>query len=269
MKDRILSILSDIKALESKNPAEHKLPENVYYLNESDILCYPRAYGESRYPYEMDGLNLWIHSTGMIDACESNFVIFRQAAQQEEATVDFWGGVENGDEWIPVSITGISKPLYEPTPVSRYMVYGKRAAYFIADTEKCIFAVRAHITSKKQINFTLSAINKTDAPVKTYLTSFINPMLRFTNNEDGWLLWNRHGFLGKNGSFKLYRNPNPENTDIVDLRNFAVINKAIVADSYDVESTVSIADFLGQWGHTLFNATSLRSGHFAKQSKAV
>ncbi len=269
MKEKILSLLSDIKALEGKNLAEHKLPENAYYLNDTDILCYPRTAGDTRYPYEMDGLNLWVHANGCIDVLESNFVLFRPDAQQEEAHVEFWGGVKEGDEWIPVSITGATKPLYEEIEVSRYMVYGKRAAYFIAEIDTCIFALRVNVTTKKQVNFLATVINKTDSPVETYITSLLNPLLRFQNNEDGWGLWNRFGSVDKNGSFKLYRLPNPEGTDNVDLTNYAIINKAIEAKDYTVETTVAMADFLGEQGRTAFNATTLRTGHYVKETDFV
>ncbi len=266
MKERILRLLSDIESLKNKNPKEYSLPENVAYLGDNGILCGPRKYGDSRYAYEMDGLNLWVHANGYIDACESNFVIFRQMWQQEEAPVDFWGGIKNGDEWIPVSITGVTKPLYETVNVKRYMVYTRRAAFFIAETDEVIFSLRVSVTSRKQINFTASAINKTDKNIETYITSFINPMLRFEDHEVGWGYWHRYGQTGPGGSFMLYRTPNPEGQDVVDLPNYAIINKVISASDYNVQSTCSMSDFLGEDGRTAFNATSLRTGKFDLQA---
>ncbi len=48
MKDKISCLLDDIKNLKSKNPEEYTLPDNVYYLNDTDILCLERHSGESR-----------------------------------------------------------------------------------------------------------------------------------------------------------------------------------------------------------------------------
>ena len=55
MKEKILQLISDIKSLGNKHIEDYRLPENVYYLNDNDILCLERSSGESRYPYEMDG----------------------------------------------------------------------------------------------------------------------------------------------------------------------------------------------------------------------
>lgn len=269
MKEKIFSLLGDIQSLSKKNPEDYTLPNNVYYLNDSDILCLERKSGESRYPFEMDGLNLWAHSTGHINANESNFVIFRTASQQEEPAVEFWGGVKKDGEWIPVSITGATKQLYESIKIDRYLVYTKRAAYYIAETDECVFSLRVNITSEKKINFLLSAINKTDKPLDVYLTSYIDPLVRYSNNEDSWCFWNRHGFVEKNGSFKIMRIPSPEGTDNTSFTNCAAINKAICTNNFTVQSTASKADFFGETGHCLFNSLCLRSGKFDNVSDHV
>lgn len=269
MKEKIYSLLEDIKALSTKNPEEYTLPDNVFYLNDTDILCLERHGGESRYPYEMDGLNLWVHSTGHVCANESNFVIFRTASQQEEPSVEFWGGIKKDGEWVPVSITGATKQLYEPIKIERYLIYTKRCAYYIAETDECIFSVRVNITSEKKINFIVSAINKTDKDIEVKLTSYIDPLVRYSNNEDSWCFWNRHGFIKENGSFKIVRIPSPEGTDVTLQTNCAVVNKVILASDYSVQSTASKADFFGASGHCLFNSLCLRSGEFEKVSESV
>ncbi|MBQ7399456.1 MAG: hypothetical protein IJW06_03210 [Clostridia bacterium] len=269
MKEKIYSLLNDIKDLKNKNPKDYTLTDNVYYLNETDILCLERFGGESRYPYEMDGLNLWVHSTGYINANESNFVIFRTASQQEEPSVEFWGSIKKDGQWIPISITGATKQLFEPVKVERYLVYTKRAAYYIAETDECIFSLRVNITSEKKINFLLSAIGKTLNDIEVKFTSYIDPLVRYANNEDSWCFWNRHGFCEENGSFKIVRIPSPENTDTTLLTNCAVINKSIIAKDYSLQSTVSKADFFGGSGRCLFNSRCLASGKFENVSKAV
>lgn len=217
----------------------------------------------------MDGLNLWVHSTGHICANESNFVIFRTASRQEEPSVEFRGGIKKDGEWVSVSITGATKQLYEPVKIDRYLVYTKRCAYYIAETEECIFSVRVNITSEKKINFLVSAISKTDKDIEVKLTSYIDPLVRYSNNEDSWCFRNRHGFVKENGSFKIVRIPSPENTDVTLQTNCAVVNKVIVAKDYSVQSTASKADFFGASGHCLFNSLRLRSGKFDHVSDAV
>ena len=89
MKEKIEKILSDIKKLKESKAENCRLPGNIFYLNDSDILCMDSSEGEARYLYEMDGLNLWAYSNGYINACEGNLTIFRTAAIQEETSVDF------------------------------------------------------------------------------------------------------------------------------------------------------------------------------------
>ncbi len=267
MKEKILSLLCDIENLKNKNIEDVKLPENVYYLNDFDILCCDRYIGESRYPYYMDGLTLWAHSTGQIASNESNFVIFRTAALGEGANVDFWGGIKNGEEWIPVSITGVTKPLYDPVEVSRYTVYSPRCAYYIADTEKVVFALRVCVTTTKKLSFTATAINKTDEVVDTYIASYFNPILRYTNNDTPWGPIGRRAKLCDNNVAKIIRYSDPEDKDPV---NIAVVTKTVISDTpVSVDATVSSTNFLGAVGRTPANALSLRLGKFPIVKKAA
>ncbi len=270
MKKKIKEILSDIKKLQEDNIENCKLPENTFYLNDSDILCLERSNGESRYPYEMDGLNLWACASGYISACESNLSVFRPASVPEESSVEFWGGLKERDRFIPISITGATKQMFEPEMTERYTVYSKRAAYYIVKTNACIFALRANVTSEKRICFTLSAINCTEHDLDVSISSYIDPMLRFSNNEDGWALLKRYGWYNGKDSFKITRYPNPENQDIQNITNIAVINRAVKCQNpYEIESTVSKSIFFGEKGRCLFNASALKNGYFSKKVHAI
>ncbi len=267
MKEKILSLLQDIENLKTKKLEDIKLPENVYYLNDTDVVCLERFVGESRYPYYMDGLTLWAHSTGQIAVNESNFVIFRTAALGEGANLDFWGGIKNGEEWIPVSITGVTKPLYDHVETRRYTVYTPRAAYYIADTEKIVFALRANVTSDKKLSFTTIAINKTDESIGTYIASYFNPILRYTNNDTPWGPIGRRAKLYDNNVSKIIRYSDPEDSDPV---NIAVVTKKVISDTHvRVDATVSSTNFLGAVGRTAANALSLRLGAFPTVKKAA
>ncbi len=267
MKEKILSLLQDIERLKTQKLDDVKLPENVYYLNDTDVVCMDRFIGESRYPYYMDGLTLWAHSAGQIAANESNFVIFRTAALCEGANVDFWGGIKNGEEWIPVSITGSTKPLYDPVSVKRYTVYSPRAAWYIAECEKIVFAVRASVTSDKKLAFTAVAVNKTSEDTETYIASYFNPILRYTNNDTPWGPIGRRAKLYDNNASKIIRYSDPEDSDPV---NIAVITKKVVSKApVEVQATVSSTNFLGAVGRTASNALSLRLGAFPIVKKAA
>jgi len=267
MKEKILSILKDIEKLKNKPSEECALPENVYYLNEHDILCLDREIGESRYPYYMDGLTLWVHSNGHVASNESNFVIFRTAAAGEGATLDFWGGVKSGEEWIPVSITGATKPLDESVPVKRYTVYSPCAAYFIADTDSVIFALRLSVTVNKKISLTSVAINKSEEEKETYIASYFYPILRYSNTDTPWAPMGRKAKLTDDNTAVLIRHSDPEDRDPV---NVAVITKTLVSESpVECDATVAMSNFLGSLGRTAANASSLKAGVFARRLRAT
>ena len=105
MKNKILNLLNEINILRKEKNISKELPVGVYYLNDDDILCTERRHGESRYPYEMDGMTVWAHSTGYIDACESTLTYFRTASLKEETSIDFFGRIKiNESEYYPISI---------------------------------------------------------------------------------------------------------------------------------------------------------------------
>lgn len=256
MKEKIFELLREIENLKWSDMKTCRLPNQVFYLNDNEILCGEREYGEARYPYENDGLTIWAYSNGYINAYEGNLTIFRTASLQEETCIDFWGGIKAEEEqWFPVSITGANRQLFEPLNISRYTVFSQRAAYYIADCEKVIFSLRMHVTSEKQINFTVSAINKTEQSVPVYLVSYMEPMLRFSNTDEFWGLMTRYGKRYENGSYRLHT------TQWVD--NIAVINKNVYADNILNDcATVAKSDFLGVSGRNLTNAESLKKAKF-------
>ena len=268
MKEKVKQLLCDVENLKTKNLEDCALPGNVYYLNDSEILCLERTNGESRYPYEMDGRNLWIHSTGHINSTESNLTIFRNSPRlQDESNLDVWGGIKMEDGWFPISITGISKQLFEPFKVERYLVYTKRAAYFIADTPKVTFALKTGITSGKAFIFNACAINKTDENIDTYIASYFNPLLMCAFNDDVWGGFKRFGKLHENGACTIERKPSPGENDPT---NIAVFRKEIITDGeYTVERTASKAQFMGEPGRCMVNAKSLKDGKFQKYAYSV
>ena len=121
MKEEILRLKEFIKTEKTA------LPENVYYLNNGDILCLERKNGDSRYPYCSDGLNLWCHSSGYINAEDGDLTIFRSAYFQENTCIDFFGGLKVAEnKWFPVSITGATEQIYEAEKFVRYTVFSSR-----------------------------------------------------------------------------------------------------------------------------------------------
>jgi len=260
--EKVLKLLADIKELDKKNQEEVRLPDNVYFLNETDVLCKERDYGESRHPYDVDGLNLWLHSNGHITANESNLIIFRSPYVGDSPSVDFWGGIKENDKWICVSVTGATRPVTEAVKVERYVVYCPREAYFIAETEKYIFAVRAHVASDKKIYFKLSAFNKCDDKSELYLASYISPTLRFQNDDNEWAPYMRVGRINDAADCTITRFSNPEDND---LTNYAVLKTKVITDKcFKLEKTVSKSAFMGS-AQSIFGAKALSEGKYGKE----
>ncbi len=257
MKRKLLSLLEEIEQLKA-NPCEDKtLPENTFYLNDEEILCTGDTYADIRVPYEMDGRNLWVHSTGRITICESRMIYLRKCQFNENSTLDFFGGVKiNDNEWFPISILGVHKHMYEPIKVERYTVYGRRAAYFIADTKDVSFMARLGITTDKQITMSVCAVNKQESEKEIYISTYFQPHFEYSNDIDIGSPMIRYGKLYKNGSYKF--------TSRMDIDYFAVLNKSFDSKNKpEIESTCSKRSFIGNIGNTLTNAKSLQAGHIA------
>ncbi len=259
---QVKDLLSEIKNVVSENSEDNSLPGNVYYLNNENILCCERNSGNSRYPYSIDGMNLWINSNGYIEADDGSVMIFRKYESMEETSVDFWGGIQNGNnEWFPVSITGAAKQLYESKDVKRYTVFLKRCAYYICDTQDIVFWLKAAVTTKKQIILTSGAFNKTKENIPVYLTSFIELMLMEGSYEGIYGKMNKFGKFYSNGTFKIRKDY---------LKNrIAVVNTNVSCKDALKESTVAKSVFLGRSRGSISNALSLKEGRFSKTQHSV
>lgn len=262
MKEKILKLLDEIKTLKNNLTPENTLPGNTYFLNNEEILSCQREIGDARYPYEMDGRMLWAHASGHINSAESVLTILSTSFFNNEPCMDFWGGFKTGnDEWFPISVLGTTKQLFEPFSVERYTVFAPRAAYYITETPDVIFAVRAHITSKKQLNFTYCAINKSDNVKELYLASYMDFRIRHKNHEDYWDHMSRGGKVHENGNYSFYTRQYGGKVNY-----FTVVNRLIESSNTPVvESTASKAVFSGTSSYNISNAESLRKGCFFKK----
>ena len=260
-KNTVLSLLNDIKAAEKAGSG--KLPRNSFYLDYDKVVCCEREVGESRFPYDTDGLVVWLRSTGFIDSLESTFQIFKTANFGEESAVSFFGGIKNGEgDYTPVSITGASKQAIEPG-VNRYIVYSLKHAWCITETCGLVFALRLHVDGAKHIHFTLMGINTTREKKEFYLASFMEAMLRYNEFEKFWDRLTKYGTISDNGTFTL-KSRNNSSTDCL------VINRKVTEGTCTKSSsTAARGDFLGVKGLSVATSRSLRKGFFAKEAKNV
>lgn len=261
-KETLLELLEKIKNVEKSPESADALPRNTFYLDTDKVLCCRRDEGESRFPYDSDGLVVWLRSTGFIDACESTFTIFRTANFGEESPVAFFGGLDCGNgKYTPVSITGAGRQGDE-NGVSRYIVYSLKHAVCIADTEDIVFAVRLHVDTEKHIHFDITAVNKTDEKKSFYLASFMEALLRNAEFEKFWNKMTKFGERLENGSFLLKsQNAKPD---------ILVINRKTVCGTSTAEYyTTARNDFLGSRGLAVANSESLRTGKFKREVSSV
>ena len=255
-------ILELLKEAEDASPRAGELPGGACFIGNDKVLCLDRERGESRYPYSEDGLVLWVRSTGYIDACESVFTIFKTSNFGEGPHVAFFGGLKRDDGYFPVSVTGAARQLFEQG-VKRYIVYTLKCAYCIADTPDVTFALRAAVDKKKHIRFTLSAVNKTDGEKEIYLASFIEAMLRYSENETFWQRMTKYGKRCDGGSFIL-TSKNRETDHLV-------INRALCGDGKLTGGSYTTArnSFLGGSGRSLENSIPLRDGYIKRQADST
>ena len=91
------------KVQETKQTKAYALPSGAWFLNADEIVCVDRPFGDGRYPYAANGLNLWAHSSGNIDVCESTFNWFLETVEGREPYMAFYFGKRMGDKYFPMT----------------------------------------------------------------------------------------------------------------------------------------------------------------------
>ena len=257
MTEKIRELISECEKTVASGDAHARLPQNSWFLSNDRVLCLPRKYGESRYPYDEDGFVVWAYQNGYITAVESIFTVLRSSNYGEEPVVNFFAGVEREDgQFDPISIMGGACSLYEPADLKRYTVFAPRCVYYIADTTDFSFAVRMSVGRDKRINFAVTAENKTDVNKKIYIGTFVEALLRYMESEGFWDRMSKYGALRDDGALLWSRNGK------FDCLSVAVSETKGIPTR--VERTVSRAAFVGVKGHTIANAESLKRGEFDK-----
>ncbi len=79
MIGKIRELLDAIEKTVREDTSSSRLPQNTYFLDDETILALPRQYGESRYPYDVDGYVVWAYQNGFITAVDSIFTVLRSS----------------------------------------------------------------------------------------------------------------------------------------------------------------------------------------------
>ena len=258
-KQEILNLVQSVKNL--KKDKSNALPNNSYFLNFDSVVCFPNSYGDSRYPYDNDGLVLFAHSSGYIDCVEATVNVFRPVyGGLENNSLSLFGGEWNGKDYTPVSITGAEAALSEKI-TERYTVFTPACAYYVTETEKAIFAARVYIDNEKRIRVSLGAVNKAEER-KIYLCAYMEPTLS-DKMFDG-IFWRMPRFaeICDNGSYILSAKHG-------DGKNYMTVNCAQSGKVLKKYSSVAKNSFMGRRGATAHNALSLKTGEFLHEVKRL
>ena len=242
LKHELNILRNRIRNLTSDNQI-HKLPEECFFLNEDDIVCGQREFGDSRYPYSYDGMTLWLYSSGYIFFNESTFQVFPPVYEGRQPYVAFYLGVRKNDgTYFPYSINGVGKFAFEKG-VTRHCVYTPSAGYYLLECEDGLFAaVQACLDKENRVCFSVYVENNGKEERDVYLSAFFNPLLRYADSE---------GFEDK-----WFKSCNVTETGFVfdsslNFGNGIFAHKYLSVDSsyggveYNLEKTTSRADYAG------------------------
>lgn len=248
------------KVHSSKAEKNNVLPGDCCFLNDDEFLCNRRKFGDSRYPYSVDGLTLWAYSSGNVKIEESTFNILLDFCEGKEPNLAFYTGVKEENGYFPVSITGAGKLPFERN-VERYAVFTPDAAYYFVETEQVVSCVRMFVDGERNIRFSLYAENISERSVETYLSAYFNCMLSHSNYEYIETKWYRSSKAVENG-FRL------SVTECID-RNTCLEHKAsIVRDCKTAAfSTTSHTDFCGGMHNQLCCSTPLQTRRFEENKE--
>lgn len=264
LKQEFIRLIGRIEELENGKSSAKALPENCYFLDRDTILCYPRGSGDSRYPYGVGGYTLWAHSSGNLSINESTFYVIQPSDGGKEPYLAFFGGIKDGEYYIPVSVTGVARQPMEN--VKRYTVYTPKCVYYIARTQDVDFCLRCFNGSDedKQTSFSLLAVNKSNVEKECYLSGFFNCLLMYSPYESIETKWFK-SCKAKGNDFYFH--------SVIDIdrnthmNNFAVLKVNVSDDRAEIINTTSRSDFVGGMSGSLYCAESLFRGNFRLQKQ--
>ncbi len=255
-KQEILNLVESVKNM--KKEKSNALPNNSYFLNFDSVVCFPNAYGDSRYPYDNDGLVLFAHSNGFIDCVEATVNIFRPAyGGLDQNSLCLYGGEKSEDGFIPVSITGAEAQLNEEI-IERYSVFTPVCAYYITETEKAIFAARVYIDKCKNIRISLGAVNKAEKR-EIYLCAYMEATLSDRMFDGIFNRMPRFAEHFSNGNYIL------SSRQGANIQNYMNVNLEVKGDVTERYFSTAKNSFMGRRGANGTNATALKTGKFLHQ----
>ena len=253
IREKISELIGKVKNLKNEN----KLPGNCYFLNKDEIVCFPRPFGDSRYPYSCDGLTLWAYSSGNVSIEESAFNVLLGSPEGKEPNLCFYVGLKTDGKFFPVSVTGAGKLPFEEN-VKRFTVFSSDAVYYFAETETLISCVRAFVDNDKNVRFTVHIENRAEKSIETYVSAYFDLMLFHLDHEYPETKWYKSCRATEKG-FEF------RTTEYMDRTRCLSHRAEIVRDHEGkVFSTTSHGDFCGSTTGQICCSKALQQGFFDK-----
>ena len=255
--EKMQELLKEIKITLNENSDKQRIPGNVFFMKDGNVLCMKRQKGESRFPYASDGYILWAHSTGHVHAKSGIFNVFKPVYDSNNINVEFIAGIKSSDgEYFPVSLTGAAKQLYEPYNVKRYLVYTLSAAYYITETDIADFVVRASISETQELQFSVGCREKNNLSAEIYILSYFDPFLKNGESDNMWEYRTRKCKYNGDGKFIAFRTGRKPKLGI--KRTISGIS------AFSSEATTIRAGILGTERGILSASPVLKTGGFIK-----
>ncbi len=253
----ISDILEEVKALENDESIKkaNALPSNCYFLSEGKILCYPRDFGDSRYPYNVGGRVMWVYSSGMVTIEESTFNIILPSYFGDEPRFLLNAGVKKGEFYDTTSI--LSKNKAEEN-VKRFMVFSPLASYFITVKEDVTYAVKLFINADREICFSVNILN--DGENKSMLFStYLDLFMTIDSAETFETKWYKKVETKKDYSltqvFEYFGGSNRVN-------HFGLLRNNFEGGNIEQIKTASKSNFCGGYAKGVREADCLKTAKF-------
>ena len=259
MNNEIISLFKECrKAIKEKRP-ENRLVSNCFYLKGDKILALRNPYGDSRYPYSVDGLTLWAYASGNIVINQSNFFVSPLTVEGKEPYINFYAGIKNSkDKYDYFSLTGNADTEFGLN-FETYTVFTRSYCYYLRYIKGIYFAVKLTVNENKSILANIIIINSFKKSADVFASFYFNPLLTHSGSEDEETKWFRTVKLTKDGA---------EFTSVEDLsREVHLYNYALVKHAHNGESKATTSrrmDYVGDKNRSISQSFCLKNRTFLR-----
>lgn len=257
MISEILKLLKECKAAKKRNVEDCSINNQVFFLKDGNILAGRNPFGDSRFPYTVDGLTLWAYASGNISINQSNFFLIPPTVEGKEPYFNFYGGIKNkNNKYDAFSITGNADTEYG-LKNETYTIFNPSYCYYIRIIKGVIYAVKMTIDDQKKILFSSYVINNTKKDIKVLSSLYFNPLLIHSSVEDEETKWFRTVKIEKDDA--LFSSVEDVSREI-HLNNFALLRCKTNGDKKDIATRRM--DYVGDKNRSISQSNNIRNGFF-------